>query len=99
MRTRIRHLFGLFVLLLACSDDTAFADAAAARQRFVYLTNDESVGAIVVQRTGDRIQIDYQIDDNGRGPKLRESLRLDAQGRPLDWSIEGAGYAGARVRE
>jgi len=73
--------------------------AAAATERFAILANNEKIGALEVTRQGPRVEIDYRIDDNGRGPKLRESLRLDAAGVPVQWHIKGAAGIGAAVDE
>jgi len=73
--------------------------ATAASERFAILANNEKIGTLVVTHQDRRIEIDYRIDDNGRGPKIRESLLLDAAGVPVQWHIEGAAGIGAAVKE
>lgn len=81
-----------FMLLLA-------GIAAHADQHYVVVSNNETVGTLDVRGEGRRISIDYRVDDNGRGPKLRETLVMDASGLPAEWKIEGASSMGAPVRE
>lgn len=58
------------------------------------------MGFLVAEQRGDQVLIEYHVDNNGRGPKWREALRLDASGRlPVAWSVEGVGGVGAPVRE
>jgi hypothetical protein len=71
----------------------------AATQRYVALSNNEVVGTLDVVQSDTGVSINYRIDDNGRGPKLRESLVLDSQGLPSEWHIEGTGAIGAPVKE
>jgi len=73
--------------------------AAHADQRFVVVSNEETVGTLDVRSEGSTISIDYRVDDNGRGPKLKETLVMDPAGLPADWKIEGASSMGAPVRE
>lgn len=91
MTNRIRWLSVCALLLLST--------VCAASERFVAVSNDEVVGTLEVTRNENRIGIDYRIDDNGRGPKIRESIRVDSAGMPVEWRIEGAGNIGAPVRE
>lgn len=46
-----------------------------------------------------QVDVDYRIDDNGRGPKVRESLRFGPNGLPVDWRIQGAAGIGAPIDE
>ena len=89
----MRTLPGFIVALMV-----ALPEGGAA-ERFVVLSNAEQVGTLDVSREGRRVEIDYRVDDNGRGPKLHETLRLGQDGLPTEWRIEGAGNIGAPVRE
>ena len=80
------------VLALPCA-------AGAAPERFVMLANGEQIGTLEVVREGPGIELDYRIDDNGRGPKIRESLRFDPKGRLVDWHVRGAANIGAPIEE
>jgi len=52
-----------------------------------------------VSRKGDAIEIDYQQTENGRGPKVHETIRLDKDGRPLLWKVAGRTTFGSAVDE
>lgn len=73
--------------------------ALAEPQRYAVIATGESVGWLVVDQTGTSVEIDYHVDNNGRGPKHREQLELDAAGLPLSWRIEGTSLFGGQVDE
>ncbi|MDP1641414.1 MAG: amidohydrolase family protein [Phenylobacterium sp.] len=85
-------------LLLAAL--VAFAGAAeAATHRFVAMAGGEKVGHLVAEVDGATTSVDFAIDNNGRGPKAREQITVDASGAPVNWSIEGSSLFGSPVRE
>jgi hypothetical protein len=95
MRKRLRAVaaaFAALVVLQPCA-------AAAATERYAVLANGEQIGSLEVVRKGQAVDLDYRIDDNGRGPKIRESLRFNAGGRLVDWRISGKANIGARIEE
>jgi imidazolonepropionase-like amidohydrolase len=73
--------------------------AKAIEESYAVLHNGEKVGAVQVHSNGDTLHIDYSESDNGRGPKLQQSVRLDAGGIPLSWSVTGTSLIGAPVSE
>jgi imidazolonepropionase-like amidohydrolase len=73
--------------------------AAAEQQRYVFMSNGDHVGHLRATVDGERVAVDYRIDENGRGPKVRETLRLGAEGLPVEWLIEGTSSFGAPVKE
>lgn len=72
---------------------------AETRERMTVLSNDEAVGHVEAVTDGDRVEIDYFVDNNGRGPKHRETLTLGPDGVPLAWSLQGSSLMGAPVSE
>ena len=91
----VRNISALIVvclLQLACAGPVA-------EDRLLVLSNGEVVGHVIAQRDGREVNIDYLVDNNGRGPKIRERLVLDARGYPLDWAITGSSLFGADVDE
>lgn len=65
----------------------------------ILLSNNEPVGTLDVTATGDgATNIRYRVDNNGRGAKLDETLRLDA-GAPSSWTIDGTSLMGGTVAE
>lgn len=73
--------------------------AVAEVQRFAVISNGENVGHLIVDQAGDTVDVDYRVDNNGRGPKHKEHLVLGADGMPQLWTIEGVSLFGARVDE
>lgn len=90
----IRSTLRFAVLALALG-----AANAAATQRFVVLTPEATIGHLHATVDEGRVSIDYDVKDNGRGPTIQESLRLDASGLPIEWQISGATTFGSRVDE
>jgi Amidohydrolase family len=73
--------------------------AMAEVQRFAVISSGENVGHLFVDQVGDTVDVDYHVDNNGRGPKHEEHLVLGADGMPRLWTIEGVSLFGARVDE
>lgn len=73
--------------------------AAAVTQRYVVLTAEATIGHLHATIDGASVSIDYDVKDNGRGPTMKETLRLDAAGFPEEWTITGATTFGSRVDE
>lgn len=82
----------VFLTLLAQS-------TSAAEQRFVVLTPEATIGHLHATIDGDTVAIDYDVKDNGRGPTITETLRLDAAGLPVEWRINGSTTFGSKVDE
>ncbi len=87
------------LLLCGVSQLTAVGAHAATTERFSIVANGETVGHLVSVQNGRSIDIDYAVSDNGRGPKHKEHLLLDAAGIPVEWSIEGTSLMGGAVSE
>ncbi|MDZ4319613.1 MAG: hypothetical protein U1A07_12390, partial [Phenylobacterium sp.] len=78
----------------------AFAGAAeAATHRFVAMAGGEKVGHLVAEVDGRTTSVDFAINNNGRGPKAREQITVDAAGAPVTWAIEGSSLFGSPVQE
>ena len=90
---------GLVALALAALAATPDASAAPATTRFKLLSSTGEVGTLVGTEDGDVVETDYRVDDNGRGPKLRERIELGPGGLPRRWAIEGRSECGAPVKE
>ena len=72
---------------------------AAETQRFVALTPEAKIGHLHATIDGAQVSIDFDIKDNGRGPTMKETLRLDAAGLPAHWRVSGTTTFGSRVDE
>jgi hypothetical protein len=89
--------FALFVL----SPATAASDPdTVATRSFDWLTGNKTSGSLVTQIRQDGTRItDFQFNDRGRGPKIRESARTNYSGKLVALEISGHSYMGAAVDE
>jgi hypothetical protein len=79
---------------------TVLASPAAAEiQKFTAMANGEKVGHLVADVEGRKVSVDYAISNNGRGPKAKEQIVLDAKGFPTSWTIDGSSLFGSPVKE
>jgi len=85
-------------VLLACALFASTA-ASAATRKYVVLASGRDVGSMTVTTSGSQVGIDWRIDDNGRGPKIKERVELGPKGIPVRWDLEGTTDAGAKVKE
>jgi imidazolonepropionase-like amidohydrolase len=72
---------------------------AASTETWSLLANGEAVGKLVAVTNGRQVAVDYQVSNNGRGPKIKETLDLDAAGMPRAWHIDGTSLMGGGVHE
>ncbi|KLJ02566.1 hypothetical protein WQ56_02155 [Luteimonas sp. FCS-9] len=86
------------MLTLFAASATAHA-AAVDPARYTMVANGETVGHLRGEADGDTLRIDFHVDNNGRGPKHRETLTLSENGVPLVWRIEGTSLMGGPVEE
>lgn len=78
---------------------SAVAQSAAREERLVILQNGENVGHVRATTQGNTVEIDYVVDNNGRGPRLRQHIVLGAGGLPREWRVEGRSTFGGAVEE
>ncbi|MEM7432606.1 MAG: amidohydrolase family protein [Pseudomonadota bacterium] len=88
----MRKTFGLLAILAA-------APAAAETIEYRALIAGDDVGHLTVNAADNRVAIDYDFKQNGRGPTFAEEIRLDERGYPVDWSIKGTTTFGSPIDE
>ncbi len=81
-------------LLLAAS-----AFAAPQEVRYTFVTAGKREGGQVVKTDGARVSVDYEFNDRGRGPRLREEFTLDPTGLVRSYKVTGRAYMGSPVIE
>ena len=59
----------------------------------------KNIGHLTAETNGDQTSIDYDYKNNGRGPTMAETIRLDADGLPVAWTITGTTTFSAKVAE
>src|SRR3954454_6912679 len=88
------------VLALTCALAFGAAGSALAQvQKYVVMAGGEKVGHLTADVQGRHVAVDYSVVNNGRGPKAREQIDLDAAGMPVSWTIEGESLFGSPVHE
>ena len=75
------------------------APASAEMQRYSVVLAGKNIGHLNADVQGDQVGIDFDYKNNGRGPTMKESIRLDANGLPTAWDISGATTFGSKVEE
>ncbi len=73
--------------------------AAAEQERFSVISGGKNVGSLFADTRGDETRIDFDYKDNGRGPTMKETIRVDAAGLPVAWTIGGTTTFGSKVAE
>jgi hypothetical protein len=97
--TRTLPLSAALALALACTFAGHAASAATAPQSLVLIANGENVGHLKATADGDTYEVDYHVDNNGRGPKHHETIVLGEHALPLAWSVTGTSLMGGQVAE
>ena len=72
---------------------------AATTERLSIIANGEVVGHLQGITDGSQVSVDYYVDNNGRGPKHKESIVLGPGAVPVQWSIKGTSLMGGAVEE
>lgn len=80
---------------LAALAAPALADTTEYRVFF----GDRDVGHYTVTTEGAQTSVVYDYKQNGRGPTVAETLKLDDSGVPIDWTITGKTTFGNPIKE
>jgi imidazolonepropionase-like amidohydrolase len=83
------------VVLLFCLPSLAQADTF----NYVFIFGDKNVGHLIAETKGDQTTIDFDVKNNGRGPTIAESIKLDAAGLPVAWTVKGTSTFGSKIAE
>ncbi|MBB6250849.1 amidohydrolase family protein [Nitrospirillum iridis] len=73
--------------------------AAAVTEKLVIVQNGETIGTVTGTTDGKSVTVDYYVDDNGRGPKHKETLTIGAGDIPTSWTVAGTSLMGGGVNE
>lgn len=61
---------------------------------------DKKVGHLTADtKAGELTTIDFDVKNNGRGPTIAESIKLDAAGLPIEWTVKGSTTFGSKIAE
>ena len=86
-------------LLLSFALFAAPLARGATVERYALVTSTGRIGTLVVTTEGRAVDVDWRVDDNGRGSKIREHIVLGPKGLPTSRVIEGTSTYGAPVKE
>lgn len=89
----------LAVLLLGLCSPAFAAEPDATSHRWSIFQNNEAVGHLLAEQHGNTVDIEYFVDQNGRGPKHRERVVFGDGGLPVEWTIKGTSLMGGEVNE
>lgn len=85
--------------LLSCFSVSAFADTQTTKF-LIFLENGKQAGEQIVQRQDDGLtKVSFIFKDNGRGPELKEEIRLGADGLVSEFKVTGTSTFGAPIDE
>ena len=68
-------------------------------ENYSVIMGETKVGYLKAETSGDTINIDYDYKNNGRGPTMKETIVLNAEGYPISWSVTGNTTFGNAVDE
>ena len=85
-----------FALAAACG---LVSPAAAQVERFSVVVADTRVGHLVATNEVNRVSIEYDYKNNGRGPTLADTIEFGAAGLPIAWTVTGSTTFGSKVDE
>lgn len=94
-----RPLLLATALAAACAFAGHAAPATTTPHSLVLIANGENVGYLKASANGDTYEVDYHVDNNGRGPKHHETIVLGEHALPLAWSVAGTSLMGGQVAE
>ncbi len=73
--------------------------AVAGTDEYSVISAKEKVGSLIATSDGANVDITYEVNNNGRGPKIREQLTLNDAGIPTQWRITGKSLFGGVIDE
>ncbi|NVN18578.1 amidohydrolase family protein [Muricauda sp. HICW] len=68
-------------------------------ENYSVIMGEAKVGYLKAETSGDTINIDYDYKNNGRGPTMKETIVLNAEGYPISWEVTGNTTFGNAINE
>jgi hypothetical protein len=88
-------LIPLAIALLSLAPSLVMAETTT----FSVIFGGKVVGHLIADTKGEVTTVDFDVKNNGRGPTIAETIRSNADGLPVAWSIKGATTFGSKVEE
>ncbi len=92
-------LFGLSLFMIQACTSESNKSSVPSEESFSVIFGSVKVGHLNVTREGSSISVDYDYKNNGRGPTIKETIKLDSEGFPVQWDIAGNTTFGNSVDE
>lgn len=96
-------VYGLFLaFFISCNQEPTKVSSLINYQgdeTYSVIFGGTTVGQLTTQTVGDTIKVDYDYKNNGRGPTMKETIVLNAEGFPIEWNITGNTSFGNNVDE
>ena len=89
----------LAVIVVAAGVLAVHGQAQAPGERLVVILGGRTIGHLRATPDGNRVVVDYDYKNNGRGPTLAEHITLTQKGLPSAWTITGATTFGNKIDE
>jgi hypothetical protein len=77
----------LNALALLFASFLAASAAGASTEKFTVIFGGKNVGHLKTSTDGDTTKVDFDFKNNGRGPTMAETVRLDGAGFPTHWTV------------
>ncbi|MFM5907158.1 MAG: amidohydrolase family protein [Novosphingobium sp.] len=88
-----------FRYLIAAGLAALSAPAMAETQEYRVLMQGRDIGHLKIDRQDETVSVDFDFKQNGRGPTIKEEIKLDASGAPVAYVGTGRTTFGNAVNE
>ncbi|MBW8199258.1 amidohydrolase family protein [Flagellimonas abyssi] len=99
---KLRSILAGLIILAGYSCKTEPTSSLAdyqGEENYSVIMGEAKVGYLKAETSGDTINIDYDYKNNGRGPTMKETIVLNAEGYPISWEVTGNTTFGNAVDE
>lgn len=94
-----RAKFFATISVLTAALPVLVVPAHAERTEYRVYIQDRDTGHLIVDIDEGEASVDFDYKQNGRGPTIKETISLDANGAPVAWAVKGTTTFGNAVSE
>lgn len=101
MKTNTIIFLLLFAGFISCTPEKEQTEKInlPSSESYTVLTGGTEIGYLKVSRSGDSLLTDFDYKNNGRGPTIKDTIVLNEQGFPIQWSVGGSTTFGNTINE